>query len=249
MSEQDRSGLIRRGRALIAQEGSLNWQWGDLLAEVAPVGAQSDAQLMSYLEDIGWFDTDRTLATAKQLRKTALAWPADRRVAHIAFTSHAELCEAANRFAILNASVASLSKRQARRLAGRKPMKDDGDAVARLSVTLSEPATLAAAVADPDLGDRLLALASQVDREKRRQVVERDIDLGERSPLLCATGHLQSALATLRRAGSLTDRLSDAELSIYATLLADVLVAAQTQADAINARRRTTSAATVGVQA
>ena len=117
MSNVDRS-LIEEGRALLQQEGRLNWRWGDLVGRVMPPGSPDRERLVEWAQEIGWFDTGRTLGTLLSLRTVALAWPADKRLPGVSFTVHAELAAVPNRFELIRPG---LTKRKARVLAGKKP--------------------------------------------------------------------------------------------------------------------------------
>jgi hypothetical protein len=214
--------LLERGKRLIAREGSLNWDWGDLFAEVAPPGGQTDVELMTYLEEVGWFDTGRSLPTAKQLRKVAIAFPPGRRVAHIAFTSHAELAESPDRFEILHPGVKALTKREARIKAGRAPMRDDSDHSARLADILSEASSIQRVKEDPQVAALILGLAAQVERVERDEVARRDDLAGDRDPFLHATGELHAALRSMQRAAQLIPRLSGFQLDEYIASLDDI---------------------------
>jgi len=110
--------LVAEGRALLQQEGNLNWRWGDLVARVMPPHSQERGAVVAWAEEIGWLETGRTVTTLLSLRTTALAWPADKRCAEASFTAHQELAAETNRFAIIQPG---MSKRQARVAAGKKP--------------------------------------------------------------------------------------------------------------------------------
>jgi hypothetical protein len=71
--------LVAEGRALLKQEGNLNWRWADLVARVMPPGSADRDVLIAWAEEIGWLETGRTITTLLSFRTVALAWPLERR--------------------------------------------------------------------------------------------------------------------------------------------------------------------------
>ena len=187
--------LVKEGKALLQQEGNLNWRWGDLVARVMPPHSPDRGHLVGWAEEIGWFDTGRTLPTLLSLRTVALAWPPDKRLAEVSFTVHAELAAMPNRFELIRPG---LTKRQARVLAGKKPeiasKEQRGEVVAGL---LSNREVLAQLAESPEFA-KVLRQAS-VDVMER---LEADADASRRSraPGLHRADEAYSVFAHLDRA-------------------------------------------------
>jgi hypothetical protein len=187
--------LVAEGRALLQQEGNLNWRWGDLVARVMPPHSPDRGQLVEWAEQIGWFDTGRTLPTLLFLRTVALAWPEEKRLSEVSFTVHAELAAMPNRFELIRPG---LTKRQARVLAGKKPeigsKEQRGEVVAGL---LTDPQVLAQLADNPEFS-KVLRQAS-LDVEERQ---EADVEAArrERAPGLHRADEVYSVFAHLARA-------------------------------------------------
>lgn len=187
--------LVAEGRALLTQEGNLNWRWGDLVARVMPPGQDDRGKLVQWAEEIGWLETGRTITTLLSFRTVALAWPKDLRCAEASFTAHAELAAMPNRFDLIEPG---LSKRKARVLGGKKPeigsKEQRGEVVAGL---LGDPAVLRQLAENPEFAKALRratisvedAMADAVDRER-----------SERSPGLHRADAAYTAFGDLRRA-------------------------------------------------
>lgn len=187
--------LVEEGKALLHQEGNLNWRWGDLVARVMPPHSSDRGRLVEWAEQIGWFDTGRTLPTLLSLRTVALAWPEDKRVPEVSFTVHGELAAMPNRFGLIRPG---LTKRQARVLAGKKPeigsKEQRGQVVAGL---LMDPSVLAQLAENPEFA-KVLRQAS-VDVTER---LEADAEAGrrDRAPGLHRADEAYSVFAHLSRA-------------------------------------------------
>lgn len=203
--------LVEEGRALLKQEGNLNWRWADLVARVMPPGSADRDVLVSWAEEIGWLETGRTVATLLSFRTVALAWPPERRCDGASFTAHSELAAEPNRFELIRPG---LTKRQARVLAGKKP--EIGSKEARGQVVadlLSDPAVLRELAGNPEYA-QALRLAS-VEVSDRMFDTARE-NRSERAPDLHRADEAYSILAHLARARrevvSAVQRASDVDL-------------------------------------
>jgi hypothetical protein len=188
-------GLVEEGKALLRQEGNLNWRWGDLVARVMPPNSPDRGRLVEWAEQIGWFETGRTLPTLLSLRTVALAWPEEKRVPEVSFTVHAELSAVPNRFDLVRPG---LTKRQARVLAGKKPeigsKEERGQVVAGL---LTDPTVLAQLAENPEFAKVLRQASVEVTGR-----VEADAEAGrrDRAPGLHRANEAYSVFAHLSRA-------------------------------------------------
>lgn len=189
------ASLVEEGKALLRQEGNLNWRWGDLVARVMPPNSPDRGRLVEWAEQIGWFETGRSLPTLLSLRTVALAWPEEKRLPDVSFTVHAELAAVPNRFALIRPG---LTKRQARVLAGKKPeiasKEQRGEVVAGL---LGDREVLEQLADNPELARALRRASLEVaerleaDAEAARQ---------ERAPGLHRADEVYSVFAHLTRA-------------------------------------------------
>jgi hypothetical protein len=187
--------LVKEGKALLQQEGNLNWRWGDLVARVMPPHSPDRGRLVEWAEEIGWLDTGRTLPTLLSLRTVALAWPPDKRLADVSFTVHAELAAMPNRFELIRPG---LTKRQARVLAGKKPeiasKEQRGEVVAGL---LTEKEVLAELAENPEFAKALRQASVNV---AERLEADADASRRERAPGLHRADEAYSVFAHLARA-------------------------------------------------
>jgi len=203
--------LVSEGRALLHQEGNLNWRWADLVARVMPRDSQDRGVVVAWAEDIGWLETGRTVTTLLSFRTTALAWPADKRCPQASFTAHQELAAEPNRFEIIRPG---MSKRQARVAAGKKPeigSKDArGEVVADL---LADVRVLREFAANPEYAAVLREASVEVNDRMSEAAKE---DRSERAPDLHRADEAYSILAHLARARrevvSAVQRATDVEL-------------------------------------
>lgn len=187
--------LVAEGRALLKQEGNLNWRWADLVARVMPPNSQDRGVVVAWAEEIGWLETGRTVTTLLSFRTTALAWPQAKRCPEASFTAHQELAAEPHRFEIIRPG---MSKRQARVAAGKKPeigsKEARGQVVADLLTDVNVLRELAsnpqyAAVlrgASVDVSDRMVEAAKE--------------DRANRAPDLHRADEAYSVLAHLARA-------------------------------------------------
>jgi hypothetical protein len=79
---------VRRGKELVAQEGDIKWQLGDLALTVAPMGERtgpngSTEPLARFAEDIGV-----EFSTLQGYRQVAAAWEFDARASNTPWTVH-----------------------------------------------------------------------------------------------------------------------------------------------------------------
>lgn len=187
--------LVAEGRALLQQEGNLNWRWGDLVLRVMPPGSADRGTLVEWAEEIGWLETGRTITTLLTFRTVALAWPPERRLEGMSFTVHAELAALPERFEVIKPG---MTKRQARIVAGKKPeigsKEARGEVIANL---LEDPAVLEQLAAKPELAAALRRasadLASRIERKA-------DADRAERAPDLRRADAAYAVIASLGRA-------------------------------------------------
>jgi hypothetical protein len=187
--------LVAEGRALLQQEGNLNWRWGDLVLRVMPPGSADRGTLVEWAEEIGWLETGRTIATLLSFRTVALAWPPEKRLEGVSFTVHAELAALPERFEVIEPG---MTKRQARIAAGKKPeissKEARGEVVANL---LEDPTVLEQLAAKPELAATLRrASAELADRIESKA----DRDRAERAPDLRRADAAYAAIAGLGRA-------------------------------------------------
>lgn len=189
------AALVAEGRALLKQEGNLNWRWGDLVLRVMPPGSADRGALDHWAEEIGWLETGRTVTTLLTFRTVALAWPADRRCDGASFTVHAELAAMPNRFDVIHSS---LTKRQARVMAGKKPeiasKEARGEVVANL---LADPQVLSQLAENPEFARAVRRASAEVSS---RLEADADADRAERAPGLHRADEVYSALAHVDRA-------------------------------------------------
>src|SRR3954447_22156832 len=164
--------LVEEGRALLQQEGNLNWRWADLVARVMPPGSADRDVLVEWATAIGWLETGRTISTLLTFRTVALAWPPDKRCLAASFTAHAELAAEPNRFALIRPG---MTKRQARVLAGKKP--EIGSKEARGQVVadlLTDPEVLRELATNPEYAKALrMASVEVTDRMLERAKEDR----------------------------------------------------------------------------
>lgn len=187
--------LVAEGRALLQQEGNLNWRWGDLVSRVMPPGSADRGALVEWAEEIGWLETGRTITTLLTFRTVALAWPPEKRCEAVSFTVHAELAALPDRFEVIKPG---MTKRQARIAAGKKPeissKEARGEVVANL---LDDPRVLDQLAESPKLAAALRrASADLADRVERNA----EKDRAERAPDLHRADVAYSVLAGLDRA-------------------------------------------------
>lgn len=188
-------GLVAEGRALLQQEGNLNWRWGDLVARVMPPHSQERGAVVAWAEEIGWLDTGRTVTTLLSLRTTALAWPPENRCEGASFTAHQELDAEANRFAIIQPG---MSKRQARVAAGKKPEIGSRDARGQVVADLLTDLRVLREFADnPEFAAVLRKASVEVND---RMFDSAKADRSERAPGLHRADEAYSILAHLARA-------------------------------------------------
>lgn len=187
--------LVAEGRALLHQEGNLNWRWGDLVLRVMPPGSSDRGTLVQWAEEIGWLETGRTITTLLTFRTVALAWPPEKRIDGVSFTVHAELAAMPNRFDVIKAG---MTKRQARVVAGKKPeiasKEQRGEVVAGL---LSDNEVLVQLAENPEFAKALRQASAEV-----AQRLEADAEAGrrERAPGLHRADEVYSVFAHLGRA-------------------------------------------------
>jgi hypothetical protein len=150
---------------------------------------------VEWAEEIGWFDTGRTLPTLLSLRTVALAWPQEKRLESVSFTVHAELAAMPNRFELIRPG---LTKRQARVLAGKKPeigsKEQRGQVVAGL---LTDPDVLAQLAENPEYAKALRQASIGVSE---RQEADVEAARRERAPGLHRADEVYSVFAHLTRA-------------------------------------------------
>ena len=187
--------LVAEGRALLQQEGNMNWRWGDLVLRVMPPGYADRGTLVEWAEEIGWLETGRTITTLLSFRTVALAWPPEKRIEDVSFTVHAELAAMPNRFQLIRPG---LTKRQARVLAGKKPeiasKEQRGEVVAGL---LADPDVLGQLAENPEFAGALRqAAADLADRIETKAGKDR----AERAPDLSRADAAYSVIAGLGRA-------------------------------------------------
>jgi hypothetical protein len=202
--------LVEEGRALLKQEGTLNWRWADLVARVMPPGSDRDV-LVTWAEEIGWIETGRTISTLLSFRTVALAWPPESRCEAASFTAHSELAAEPNRFELIRPG---LTKRQARVLAGKKP--EIGSKEARGQVVadlLTDPAVLNELASNPEYA-QALRLASVAITDRMLDTAREN--RSERAPDLHRADEAYSVLAHLARARrevvSAVQRAADVDL-------------------------------------
>lgn len=187
--------LVAEGRALLNQEGNLNWRWGDLVLRVMPPGSTARGTLVQWAEEIGWLETGRTITTLLTFRTVALAWPPDKRCDGASFTVHAELAAMPNRFEVIHAG---LTKRQARVVAGKKPeigsKEVRGEVVANL---LADPAVLSQLAENPEFAKAVRRASVEVSS---RLEADAAADRAERAPGLHRADEAYSVFAHLDRA-------------------------------------------------
>jgi hypothetical protein len=187
--------LVAEGRALLQQEGNLNWKWADLVARVMPPGTADRDVLVEWATEIGWLETGRTVATLLSFRTVALAWPAERRCQGASFTAHAELAAEPNRFDLIRPG---MTKRQARVVAGKKP--EIGSKEARGQVVadlLTDPTVLRELASNPEYAKALREASVEVTD---RMLATANEDRSERAPDLHRADAAYSMLAHLARA-------------------------------------------------
>jgi hypothetical protein len=194
-SQGKNAALVAEGRALLSQEGNLNWRWGDLVLRVMPPGSADRAALDRWAEEIGWLETGRSVATLLTFRTVALAWPEGKRCEGASFTVHAELAALPNRFEVINSS---LTKRQARVLAGKKPeiasKEARGEVVAGL---LADPHVLNQLAENPEFAKAVRRASAEVSS---RLEADADADRADRAPGLHRADEVYSVFAHLDRA-------------------------------------------------
>lgn len=179
-------GLLRR------EEGQ-QWRW----AEVAAAAPNEDV-LRAAAEQAGFFET-HAWPTLKHWRHVGLAWPEDKREPATSFTAHAELASVQpdeKRFALMKPG---LSKREARRLSGRKAMKDDVDA------------GLERMLDDETNEDLILEKALQIEARRNELVLGRQAPSERASAYLRAAGYITQALTALSKGIELAQDLKGDE--------------------------------------
>ncbi len=186
--------LVAEGRALLAQEGNLNWRWADLVARVMPPGSADRDTLVTWATEIGWIETGRTVTTLLMFRTVALAWPPDRRCAGASFTAHAELAAEPARFELIRPG---MTKRQARVVAGKKPEISSKEARGQVVADLlTDASVLRELAANPEYA-KALRMAS-VEVSDRMHEAAKD-ERSERVPDLHRADEAYSILAHLAR--------------------------------------------------
>jgi len=187
--------LVAEGRALLQQEGSLNWRWADLVARVMPPNSQDRGAVVAWAEEIGWLETGRTVTTLLSFRTTALAWPTKKRCSQASFTAHQELAAEANRFEIIRPG---MTKRQARVAAGKKPEIGSRDARGQVVADLlTDVRVLRELAANPEYAAILRQASVEIGDRMHEAARE---DLGMRAPDLRRADEAYAILAHLARA-------------------------------------------------
>lgn len=174
--------LTSRIKGMLRGEEGHQWKWADIAA-----AAPNEDVLRTAAERAGFFET-HAWATMKHWRFVGLAWPADKREPATSFTAHAELASVqpdAKRYGLMRPN---LSKREARRLSGRKAMKDDMDAgVDRI-------------LDDEANEDLILDKALEIEARRTAIITGRRTTGEEQSDYLKATGYTAMSLTALNKA-------------------------------------------------
>jgi hypothetical protein len=176
-----------------------------------PPGSADRDVLVAWAEEIGWFETGRTLTTLLSFRTVALAWPPAQRCEGASFSTHAELAAEPGRFELIRPG---MTKRKARVLAGKKPeiasKEDRGQVVADL---LSDASVLRELAGNPEYAQALRLASVEVSD---RMVETAREHRGERAPDLHRADEAYSILAHLARARrevvSAVQRAADVDL-------------------------------------
>lgn len=191
--EEVTAELTSRIEGMLRGEEGHQWKWADVAA-----AAPNEDVLRTAADRAGFFET-HAWATMKHWRFVGLAWPVEKREPETSFTAHAELASVqpdARRYALMRPK---LSKREARRLSGRKAMKDDMDAgVERL-------------LDDEANEDLILDKALEIEARRNRLVTGRRSSEEEQSLYLKAAGYTTMSLSALNKALEIAKDLSGHE--------------------------------------
>lgn len=112
--------IVIRGRLLAKKHYSVNWEVGDLLLELVPLGTRGDQSrnvgeiIKQWIIDV---DSPWSFQTLLKHRETAHHWPKDKREPEAPFTAHKLLANHKDRFEIMRPG---LTIREAHRILGRK---------------------------------------------------------------------------------------------------------------------------------
>lgn len=194
--EEVTAELASRIEGMLRGEEGHQWRWADIAA-----AAPNEDVLRTAAERAGFFET-HSWATMKHWRFVGLAWPAEKREPATSFTAHAELASvqpAPKRYSLMRPS---LSKREARRLSGRKPMKDDVDA--GVDRTLDDEAN----------EELILEKALEIESRRNALVAGRRTAGDEQSPYLRATSYTATSLSALQKALEIAKDLSGHEREV-----------------------------------
>jgi hypothetical protein len=169
-------------------------------AEIAAAAPNEDV-LRTAAERAGFFET-HTWATMKHWRFVGLAWPIEKREPTTSFTAHAELASvqpSQKRYALMRPN---LSKREARRLSGRKAMKDDMDV--GFERMLEEEAH----------EELILNKALEIEAQRSALTTARGAVSADVSPYLAASRYTAMSLSALNKALEIAKQLdgNDREL-------------------------------------
>jgi hypothetical protein len=208
MAERNWNELVAEGKKLLADqektESEIKWHWADLALEVEPPAesgtrprAGAYSRLRSWAEEIGWFETDRTLDTLADYRSTAMAWLVEERCVGATFSTHRELRDHADRVKLIKPG---LSRKEARRLAGRKvDAPVPGTGVAQVKAALADPVVAREVLADPQVRHVIDESRPAEDREEQARRLVRDPQIAEaihRDPKVAPTLRRASAKVT-----------------------------------------------------
>jgi hypothetical protein len=191
--------LVAEGRALLRQEGNLNWKWGDLVLRVMPPGSSDRGAIVQWAEEIGWLETGRQVTTLLTFRTVAMAWPPDTRCEGATFTVHAELAAMPTRFEVIRPG---MTKRQARVLAGKKPeiasKEARGEVVANL---LADSSVLAQLAENPEFAKAVRRASAEISS---RLEASTEAEIAEQTPGLHRADVMYSVLTQIDQARRIT---------------------------------------------